>query len=104
MNACMTPYRARFSSANIPNVPLIASRAYALVLLAFALMAMALAPAHAQPSTGRNGAVFVGGESHTLFEARGVPVDVTAATITEARERALTQGRINGLRQVMEHL
>src|SRR5205814_1733011 len=45
-----------------------------------------------------------GGESRTLFEARGVAVDVTAATVTEARERALIQGRVAGLRQMVEHL
>ena len=39
-----------------------------------------------------------------IFVAESVPVDVTAASVTEARERGLTQGRIDGLRQVLERL
>ncbi len=40
----------------------------------------------------------------TLFVAEAVPVDVTAGTVTEARERGLTQGRVAGLRKVLERL
>jgi hypothetical protein len=47
--------------------------------------------------------IVLGGAGHNLFEAR-VPVDVTAATVTEARDRALTQGRIAALHAVLEHL
>ncbi|MGZ6187127.1 MAG: DUF2066 domain-containing protein [Candidatus Binataceae bacterium] len=39
-----------------------------------------------------------------IFIAVNVPVDVTAATVTDARDRGLVQGRVNGLRQVLERL
>ena len=39
-----------------------------------------------------------------VFVAEAVPVDVTAATVTDARERGLVQGRVNGLRKVLERL
>ncbi len=39
-----------------------------------------------------------------IFVADSVPVDVTAATVTDARERGLVQGRVNGLRKVLERL
>jgi len=39
-----------------------------------------------------------------IFVAEGVPVDVTAGNVTDARERGLTQGRINGLRKVLERI
>ena len=74
------------------------------MLAAAALMlgvALVSAPAAAQ---GREKGIFIGGESRNLFEARGVPVDVTAATVTEARERALTQGRVEALRVMVEHV
>jgi hypothetical protein len=40
----------------------------------------------------------------TLFVAEAVPVDVTAATVTEARERGLTQGRVAGFRKVISRI
>ncbi len=39
-----------------------------------------------------------------IFVAEGVPVDVTAATVTDARERGLIQGRVTGLRRVLERI
>lgn len=39
-----------------------------------------------------------------LFVAAAVPVDITAANVTEARERGLTQGRVNGFRKVVERI
>lgn len=39
-----------------------------------------------------------------LFVANAVPVDVTAASVTEARERGLTQGRVVGFRKVLSRL
>ena len=39
-----------------------------------------------------------------IFVAEGVPVDVTAGSVTEARERGLTQGRVNGFRKVLERI
>jgi hypothetical protein len=42
--------------------------------------------------------------SKDLFVANAVPVDVTSANITEARERGLTQGRIAGFRKVVERI
>ena len=39
-----------------------------------------------------------------VFVAFAVPVDVTAATVTEARERGLTQGRVDGFRKVIERV
>ena len=39
-----------------------------------------------------------------IFVAEAVPVDVTAATVTDARDRGLVQGRVNGLRKVLERL
>jgi hypothetical protein len=39
-----------------------------------------------------------------IFTAERVPVDVTAATVTDARERGLVQGRVAGLRKVIERL
>jgi hypothetical protein len=39
-----------------------------------------------------------------IFVAVNVPVDVTAATVTDARDRGLVQGRVNGLRKVLERL
>jgi hypothetical protein len=39
-----------------------------------------------------------------VFVAENVPVDVTAATVTDARDRGLIQGRINGLHKVLERL
>lgn len=38
------------------------------------------------------------------FQVREVPVDVTAATITEARERGLTEGRIGAFRSLVERM
>jgi len=40
----------------------------------------------------------------TLFVAEAVPVDVTAGSVTEARERGLTQGRIAGFRKVVSRI
>lgn len=39
-----------------------------------------------------------------VYVADNVPVDVTAPTVTDARERALVQARVNGLRKVVERL
>ena len=39
-----------------------------------------------------------------MFVANAMPVDVTAANVTEARERGLTQGRVNGFRKVIERI
>ena len=39
-----------------------------------------------------------------IFVAEGIPVDVTAGNVTDARERGLTQGRINGFRKVLERI
>ena len=42
--------------------------------------------------------------SQTLFDAEAIPVDVTAGTVTEARERGLTQGRVAGFRKVIARI
>ncbi len=39
-----------------------------------------------------------------VYVADNVPVDVTAPTVTDARERALVQARVSGLRKVLERL
>jgi hypothetical protein len=39
-----------------------------------------------------------------IFTAERVPVDVTAATVNDARDRGLVQGRVTGLRKVVERL
>ena len=39
-----------------------------------------------------------------IFVAEGIPVDVTAGSITDARERGLTQGRVTGFRKVLERI
>jgi len=39
-----------------------------------------------------------------IYVAYKVPVDVTAATVTEARERGLIQGRVAGFRHVVERV
>ncbi len=39
-----------------------------------------------------------------LFTAAAVPVDVTAGSVTEARERGLTQGRVAGFRKVLSRI
>jgi hypothetical protein len=38
------------------------------------------------------------------FLVRNVPVDVTAASVTEARERGLTQGRVTAFRRLVERM
>jgi hypothetical protein len=100
----LLPRRPASRSANISIRPAFASRRA--VCLALAGLALAGTDVAAQaPSSRPSGAVQVGGEGpRNLFEARGVKVDVTAGTVTEARERALTQGRVNGLRRVLERL
>jgi len=60
------------------------------LLLAAPLSAQTAPASSAGPVTVQN-----------LFVAEAVPVDVTAATVTEARERGLTQGRIAGFRKIM---
>jgi len=40
----------------------------------------------------------------TLFVAGAIPVDVTAGSVTEARDRGLTQGRIAGFRKVVARI
>ncbi len=93
------------AAANILIRPRIASCARGLLALAVAVAALWVAvlsaPVAAQT---REKGIFIGGESRNLFEARGIPVDVTAATVTEARERALTQGRVEALKVMVEHL
>ncbi len=42
--------------------------------------------------------------AQTLFVASAIPVDVTAGSVTEARERGLTQGRVAGFRKVMARI
>ena len=42
--------------------------------------------------------------SQTLFVAEAIPVDVTAGTVTEARERGLTQGRVAGFRKIVARI
>lgn len=39
-----------------------------------------------------------------VFVAESVPVDVTAGSVGEARDRGLTQGRVNGYRRIIERL
>ncbi len=39
-----------------------------------------------------------------VFVAESVPVDVTAANVTDARERGLVQGQVAGLRRVLESI
>ncbi len=39
-----------------------------------------------------------------VYVADNVPVDVTAPTVTDARDRALVQARVSGLRKVLERL
>jgi hypothetical protein len=100
--------RRRAAGANILNRPRIASdgRRAAPGIAAILLILLAIAgPAPAQaPATRTGGGSLVGGDARGLFEARGIPVDVTAATVTEARERALTQGRVAALSQVLAQL
>ncbi len=102
-------HASRPAAANILIRPRFASYARALLAAASLLWVAVLAPGPAQAQTQtqtqtREKGVFIGGESRNLFEARGIPVDVTAATVTEARERALTQGRVEALRVMVEHL
>lgn len=46
----------------------------------------------------------MGGERLNLFEARAVPVDVTGASVAEARDRAFTDGRVAALNIVLERI
>ena len=39
-----------------------------------------------------------------IFVAEGIPVDATAGNVNDARERGLTQGRVNGFRKVLERI
>jgi hypothetical protein len=67
--------------------------------------AFAADPAPAAPVALPNGGFAVGGTGKiNLFEARAVPVDVTAANVTDARERAFTDGRIAALQVVLARL
>ncbi|MBY0511043.1 MAG: DUF2066 domain-containing protein [Rhodospirillaceae bacterium] len=72
-------------------------------LLSLAFIGLFLAvstPVLAQPAPAGPGPITV----KDLFVAAAVPVDVTAANVTEARERGLTQGRVNGFRKVVERI
>jgi len=97
--------------ANILDQTRIARRPLGIALAA--ALALCVAPALAQtpvpaapaPVLTTGGGIAVGGESHVnLFEARAVPVDVTAASVVEARDRAFTDGRVAALHVVLERL
>jgi hypothetical protein len=72
------------------------------VLAALFCMALLAGPAAADSGLPA-GATYVGGGRPDLFQAR-VPVDVTAGSVTEAREKAFTDGRIAALQVVMRRL
>jgi hypothetical protein len=72
--------------------------AFLAVLLGLSLTAEAQQPVSAVPPGP--GPVTV----QEMFVAAAVPVDITAANITEARERGLTQGRVNGFRKIIERI
>ena len=90
-------------AANILNHLGIARHGRTVALLA-ALCGVALlaGPVAADPGLPA-GASYVGGGRPDLFQAR-VPVDVTAASVTEAREKAFTDGRIAALQVVLRRL
>src|SRR4051794_31075046 len=73
------------------------------VLVGSAVLAVFLAisaTATAQSAPAGQGPVTI----KEMFVAAAVPVDVTAANVTDARERGLTQGRVNGFRKVVERI
>jgi hypothetical protein len=72
----------------------VAGSAFLAVLLALGV------PAYAQQAQSGPGPVTV----KDMFVAGAVPVDITAANITDARERGLTQGRVNGFRKIIERI
>ncbi len=74
----------------------------ALLGLAFIAVFLASQPVLAQSATPPAGPGPI--TVKDLFVAAAVPVDVTAANVTEARERGLTQGRVNGFRKVVERI
>jgi hypothetical protein len=99
-------------SANILEQSRIASRGHfaRLFLLLLGLVASGAVFA-AEPATPSapvalpNGGYAVGGSARiNLFEARAVPVDATAGSVTEARERAFTDGRVAALQVVIARL
>lgn len=75
------------------------------IAMAGALAALICLLAVAQPARAQNVPAAAGPVTlDNLFTAQAIPVDVTAATITDARERGLTQGRVAGYRQVIARI
>jgi hypothetical protein len=100
------PRQALRLGANILNHLRIARRRrlWAASAVGFALALLA-GPVLAQAQTGLPvGAVYIGSSGRPDLFAAHVSVDVTATTVTEARERAFTDGRINALRVVLLRL
>ena len=97
MNSIFRP-NAR-TGANILDQGRIARRWVLPALAVFA--AFVAVPASAKMET-KGGGIAVGGNRRAdLFEARDIPVDATADTVTDAREQAFTEGRIAALRIVL---
>lgn len=68
------------------------------------LLGLGFAAGFAGPRAGLAADAEVARAPGDIYIAEDVPVDVTAPTVTDARERALVQARVNGLRKVLERL
>lgn len=75
-------------------------------IAALFLVLSSLAPASAQvwPQAGAGAQTPGGATPQGLFEVRGIPVDVTAATAAAAREQAMAKGAREAFWQLMERL
>ena len=73
-------------------------RGFAMVGAALALMLAGAAVAQTAPSQAKPVT------AQGLFVASAIPVDVTAANVTDARDRGLTQGRVAGFRKVLSRV
>jgi hypothetical protein len=99
-------------SANILEQSRFASRGQFARFFLLLLVLTASVPAFAAdpvpppaPVALPNGGFGVGGGTKiNLFEARAVPVDATAGSVTEAREKAFTEGRVAALGVVVARL